>query len=484
MSYRSLFTALALCAAVRTADAQIFEMSYGLPALTEQANRGVTQVHLCPGGGTISVGTNMPPAAPAVSRVYVVRTNPVGGPIWERMYDVLPGGGGETGESLVELRDGTGFVIAGGTRSVAAPRNAFLMKIRCDGLVDWVQTYHSPNDEVALDVIQARSGDLAFGTRPGDLLVSGFSTVPGLGQSALLFRTTVTGGLIWNRRYDISARAAFNGLTEARPLAGTSTGDVVAAGFITNAALGERGYVARVSGNNGLFLGAPHCAAAYAGIGRARFESVVSQSVAAAGSLVFAGSTSSAASPATDVFLVRTTLNPCMPIVQRRIGDNPVGAVANEIAFDMQEVMTPLGIAPAGALALTGSVTNPAVAGSDAFLLVTNPINLTPLAGSGRRYGNHLSGFEAGHSLFTLPNGFLIAGRTTTDFSGGVDPGDLYLVRADTNGKTNCAAGWNPPLLNGGGVPAIVNPQPIPFLQQVTAPFATGVLATPVNACP
>src|SRR5690349_18222612 len=122
LTFGSLVVGLALAG---TAGAQSFEFSYGLPALVEQGNRGVTAVHLCPGGGTISVGTNFPPAAPNVSRVYAVRTSPAGGPIWERMYDVAPGGAGDTGESLVELRDGTGFVIAGSTRPANAARNAF-----------------------------------------------------------------------------------------------------------------------------------------------------------------------------------------------------------------------------------------------------------------------------------------------------------------------------------------------------------------------
>jgi hypothetical protein len=480
---RIVLSALAVLGSAGAAAAQPFEFAYGLPATADEGKRGVTQVHLCPGGGTLSVGTSLSPAAPLASRVYAVRTTPAGGPFWERLYDVLPGGTGDTGESLVELRDGTGFVIAGSTRSAAALRNAFLMKIDCNGNVNWVQIYHSPNDESALDVIQARSGDPAFGTQPGDLIVAGFSTVPGLGQSALLFRTRVNGALLWNRRYDISARAAFQGLAEARPTAGTSTGDVVAAGFIVNSALGERGYAARVSGNNGLFLGAPHCAAAYPGVGRARFEAVVHQSVAAAGSLVFAGSTQ-AVGASSDVFLVRTTPNPCAPMVQQRIGDNAATALVTEQGFDLQEVQTTLGIAPLGALALTGSVNRPPVAGSEAFLLVVNPLSLQPLAGTGRRYGNFLGGFESGHSLALLPNGFLIAGATTTDFSGGADPRDLYLVQADTNGKTNCAAGWNPPALAGGPPPALLAPQPIPFLQQVPGTWAIGGALTPINACP
>jgi hypothetical protein len=218
---------LALVAAATLAAAQSYEFVYGPAATVERAMRGVTPVQLCPGGGSIAVGTTG--SAPN-NRVYVTRTTNTGAPIWERIFDLAPIAGGETGESLVELRDGTGFVIVGTTRpGTGLPLDAFMLKVNCGGFPLWARTHHSPGDEGALNIVEARTGNAAFGTSRGDLIVAGYAPDPTStagGQIGLLLRTNAGGGLIWNRRYVVPGSARFTDLLEARPVA-SPTGDVV-----------------------------------------------------------------------------------------------------------------------------------------------------------------------------------------------------------------------------------------------------------------
>ena len=477
--------ALVLLASAVPVAAQPYEFAYGPAGTVERGMRGVTPVAACFGGGSIAVGTT---GSGPTGRVYVVRTTAAGAPIWERVYDVGPAAGFETGESITEVRDGSGFVVAGTTRaSSTALTDAFLMKVSCDGwMVWWSHVYHSPGSEGALNVVEARSGDAAFGTARGDLIVSGFApdpTAPTSGNRiGLLFRTRADGMLLWNQRYILPGLSQFSDVLEARPLS-TLTGDVVASGRFTPAGTTtSRAYVVRVSGNHGHFTGAPHCAAAYTAGSQTRFEAVAEQRVwPHATGLVLVGTASSAAT-SNDVYVVRTTADPCAVQAQALIGDAAAAPIGIETGLDVREVPYALPLSPAGALAITGAAGN--TWNTDAFLLLAEPFGLKPIPGPGHIYGNHSGGRESGQSVALAPNGFFIAGSTNTDFAGVGDPGDMYLVGPDVNGRTRCALGWNPPYVPQEAPPTRVNPDPSAFLQQVRQWVRVGGLSTPFNVCP
>jgi len=89
-------------------------------------------------------------------------------------------------------------------------------------------------------------------------------------------------------------------------------------------------------------------------------------------------------------------------------------------------------------------VGRPGTAGSDAFLLVTDPSSLKPLQ-PGFLYGDHAGRQDWGVSVSDHRRGFVIAGFSRSDFEGVGDPLDLYLIGTDENGKTGCADSWDPP---------------------------------------
>jgi hypothetical protein len=198
-----------------------------------------------------------------------------------------------------------------------------------------------------------------------------------------------------------------------------------------------------------------------------------------------AGVTSSAGT-SNDVFLVRTQANPCVVLQQRRVGDPAAGPYGDEYAFDLKEVATALGIAPVGRLALTGYAgrATTTVLDNDAFLLIADQTSLAPIAGTGRLYGDHGTRQEIGHSIFPHTTGFVIAGLNDADPQAVGDPRDLYLVNADTNGKTSCELAWNPP----NTVPPFPYPSVVPataaFLTQTPKTASIIQQSTPYQSCP
>jgi len=479
---RVLALALVVASATTAAAQPPYEFVYGPTTTVERAMRGVTPVRFCPGGGSIAVGTTG--SAPN-NRVYVTRTTATGGPIWERIFDLAPIAGGETGESLVELSDGTGFMVVGTTRpGTGLPLDAFMLKVNCGGVALGARTFHSPANEGALNIVEAQTGNAAFGTSRGDLIVAGYAPDPTStagGQIGLLFRTKASGALIWNRRYVLPGSARFTDLLEARPVT-SPTGDVVAAGIITPPGGPRKGYVIRVSGDTGVFAAAPHCAATYEAGTSARFEALTElRTGALAGGLVMAGSAFEAAT-SNDIYLVRTSANPCAVQFQSRVGDLSAAPLGNEIGLDVLQVPFALPLAPAGSLAVTGSVAS--TFQSDAFLMIADVFGLKPIPGPGHIYGRHSSGREVGQSIALAPNGFFIAGSTNTDFQGVGDFGDFYLVKPEVNGRTNCALGWNAPYVASTKPPVVVGPHPSAFLQSITQTVSTGFVFTPFNVCP
>lgn len=450
--------------------AQPYERVHGPEGTSDRAASGTLAVEHCPGGGHVAVGT----VGTQEPKIYLVRVAPSGVTAWERTYRI-DGSTADTGESVVEASDGSGFVVAGTTRS-ASSYDAYLLKVNCLGEplgadhvypFGTVRIYSTPANEGALDIVEARTGDPSVGTRPGDLVVSGYATDPATGhRTAMLFRVSgLSGALIWSRRYALPT-SILSSVAEASPVLPATVGDIVAVGsHVPPGTAASRGYVMRVDGDSGSFTGAANQRACeYPTTGGAQFQAVVPLAkFPHAGDLVMVGSLSFGTS-GNDVYAVATSANPCSPRTARRIGGSPGDDVWREIGYDVQEVQVGLPLAPTGTLALTGSAGNDH--GTDAFLLALDPETLEPLpTGFSHLFGNHAGGRELGRSLALTPQHVLIAGATHTDFAGELDPADAYLVRADAaTGRTACAIGWAPTHARTDPVHFQVQPPSGPFL--------------------
>jgi hypothetical protein len=481
------FATLVALSTAATALAQFpGELVYGPSAGREEAGKRVVPVTACPDGlgGFVTAGTSRPDAGD--SDVYVVRTGLDGLRVWEFTYDI-GGGGADTGSSIAVLRDGSGFAVTGSTNPAGADQEVLLMKIDCAGKVVWATQFVSPAaKETGYDVIEAATGTPSLGTSPGDLVVAGVTTnAANDTPDGILIRTRADGSLIWNRRYDFRADAQlFRALLEARPTS-SPTGDIVAVGEVRLAGGAEpRALSLRVNGDNGLFTGPLHCAAGRGEPGaKARFDAVIELSVAPlAGSLVMAGSVLTSARHS-DLYLVRTGSNVCGGGVQRRAGQGAAGALPDEAALDLREVLSPLPIAPVGALVLTGRVGKAASTAYDAFLHTAVPRTLALRRGAGRRFGDHAGKREWGTAVTPFGNGFVIAGLSESDFEGVGDLSDLYLVGTNGAGRTDCALPWNPPQTAVAFATKKFKPAAVSSLQQVFPPVERTEHATEYQRC-
>ncbi len=431
-------------AASAFAAAQPFEAVYGGATSSETAGRRVVPVRFCAGEGFITVGTSTP--ASGTSDAYLVRTDDHGFVLWERTYDIGRVGAADTGESVTELYSSLGFVVAG-TTDVAIDKDIFLLKVGCDGAVQWTRTYGSVEgwDEVASDVVEARRGDPRYGTAAGDLLVAGTVTDPAVGSGdAVLFRTAVNGTLRWNRRYDAGGLAqTLYALTEAQPSGSTSAGDVVATGVHVGAG-GPTGLALRVSGNSGLLANSTHCAASYSGAPSGLVLTSVTelQTPPRAGQLALSGF--ALAPPAATVML--TAANPCSALMSAGVVSVPGYGVQITYAGQVREALETSAGVMAGDLALVGTmagVAPPPGTGTYSYLQILEPIGLTPVPGALRIFGGPNG--SALTMLAVLDDGFVLAGRNTADPQGVGDGADLYVVRTDAYGYTSCSSGWPPP---------------------------------------
>ncbi|HEX6274563.1 MAG TPA: hypothetical protein VFZ53_16080 [Polyangiaceae bacterium] len=481
---RSFASIASLCTLFLSSHAGAFELVYGATPEIDSGARGVTPVQFCPGGGFVSAGTRQTAAA---SDVYVVRTSLAGFTVFERRYDVGPGSI-DRGSSIVELRNGSGFVVVGTSAVPGGTDDVLLIRTDCLGNPVFTVTYGSPLRDSATDVIESVSGNAAFGTAAGDLVISGTTTHPaGNNTDGLLLRVRSNGALIWHRRYDVnSVNEAFASLTEARPSLGSPTGDIVAVGNWRSGAAPDQGYVTRVSGDTGAIGGGNTCAAIYGGPDTDRFTGVVESRVGAtAGQLLFTGSSFSAAQ-ANDIYLVRSQPNPCFSLAQRRIGAPAAAALGDESPSDIKQLTAAMGIGPTGALVLTGSVGATGTNAFDALLLSADITTLIPI--TGRRYGDHAGRRDQGLSLFQVPaafgSGIVISGTADSDPQGVGDARDLYLVRTDVNGNTSCNAGIAMPHTAVLFPPTALAPLSAPILTAVQRAVAAPSQNTRYQSCP
>lgn len=452
MSKRTASLSLAFLAGLALASslyAQPWEKAYGPVDSKDEGHRRVTPVVRCSGRGYIAIGTRNLGAA---SQVYLVRTNNAGATLWERYYDVGADGEPDEGFSLVELRDGSGFVTTG-TSTRGLGQFLHVMKVDCNGALVSSFSYFPPFSTVATravghDIREATVGN-GVTTHAGDLLIAGWIDFGGSQADAVLMRLDAAFNIIWNLRYDVGLTERFYGLTEARQNV-VGGGDVIAVGDLEAFdVLGTQALAIRVDGNTGLLGGGSRCMAHYGWTGEENFQSVVEMRVSPqTGALTMAG-LSTSPGRLEDVYLVQTKDNPCSVIQQTTIGND--SGVYSEYATDLIEVLiavNPVLGAPVGSLALTGFAETQDSRG-DAFLLFADQVGLFPL--SARRYGDHASAVDFGTSLAQIPNsltlqprGFILAGTTFTDWDGFADPIDLYLIQPNDKASTGCEDKWSP----------------------------------------
>jgi len=484
-----------------------WEQVYGGVCTSESGEKGVAPVVNCGGGGYIAVGSAETSCGSGVSDSYIVRVNAVGTVIWEETVNIDGGTGNDIATSVIELpigggvNGGGGFLVVGTTDEPAGTGNTdcYAMELDCNGNVIWVQTYGTAGvrDE-ARDVTIMQNGNGIPPTPGGppplanDYVIAG-STVGGTPptQDGLLFRITPAGLLVWNSEYNGSGIDFLRAVVEARIV---GAGDVVAAGGTTSYGNVVQGLALRVDGNTGTLIAIPpHGLADYGGTAKETFNAVAELTVGAnAGNLVFAGVTT--VNQSNDIYVVKTTFDPCTMLAQNVVTGSATND--NDVAFDIIEAQNTYTnstgtVVTAGDLALTGEAGNGS--GSlEMFLLTLNSANLN-VAGVAKTYGDITppgNGTlpDGGRSLADDGSGFILCGYETANFLFNNDPRQLYLVKTNGSGVSNCENPWSPgnqsvTWTNGCWVPPIFTPLATAVWLRTPATQSTAMSVCPRQPC-
>lgn len=468
--HHSILVALPIIAILLStfaATAQTWQNVYGANATVQEGRRGARAVvGNCQGGqpGFISVGYTVNVAG-GIAHLYVVRTDNNGATLWENSYNLVPfqiGDWDTYGESIIELSDGSGFVIAG---TVVGPSpsysDAFLVKIDCNGGVTWVGRYGAGNYDYGYDVIEKITGT------PGYVLAGRTDDPSGNNADALLIQANpATGALIWGKTYDQfdpHDDEGFWSLTQATPVGSDPGGDIIAVGHTGHYGPGPKdAYVVRVRENDGEIATPLQGAAQYgSGLEDDRFYSAIElQNPSETGTngqpnVVIAGyAHHPVVTTDRDMYLVKLDGgDPCTPLIQNIVG--MPGPGMNDEARHIREITFAPG---AGAphnqwdIAVGGSLEDPTPQKKRMALSVLNGATLTPIGG--QLYGNLVYGDEEAYSVYPIDpgtsamgEGFLLCGPTTTPWHAPnySDPGDLMLVRTNNQYLSfGCEVGYGP----------------------------------------
>ncbi len=470
--------AILFLAATSAAWSQRWEYDYG-GACNESGRKGVRPVAANAAfglpAGYIAVGQTNTPTVCGNTDIYVIRTDLNGVTVWEATFNIA---GNDIGFDIVECAFAppgmAGFplpavgdlVITGTTNGpVCAAGNvneAFLLRIDAAGVVvKWLQTYGTAAGvERAHDLVETTTGNAAFGTAPGDLVFAGAATAGAAGppDGYIVRANGGTGAQIWGRTYGGINLDEFRGVDEATVgVPAGFSGDILAAGHSASFGVPLQAMMVRVNGDNGLIGAAPQGTLIYGSPNfPERINAVQELTVGAeAGNIVMVGGTRGvpfgSASTNFEILVVKTGPNPCNVLLDQMYGDNANGF---DMAMDFREIQGGGGGLVAGNLIITGFSNVPAtVAGfgaNDLFLLEVGPAVLVPAGMVFGLYGGAAA--DQGESVAFVPNffggaataGFVVCGFETSNLAGAGDPQDLYLLKTNVVGSTNCNDNFPP----------------------------------------
>jgi len=146
------------------------------------------------GGGYIITGCVFPDPQSNQSDVLLIKTDANGEMIWSK---IIGGSGYNVAFSVRETTDG--YVIAGQTKAVGAPFNAYdalIIKTNLSGEVIWNKTIIGQWSNAAFSVDVSDNGYYFSGSTNGNWWITAMSDM-------WIFKTDNNGNILWERIYDI-----------------------------------------------------------------------------------------------------------------------------------------------------------------------------------------------------------------------------------------------------------------------------------------
>jgi uncharacterized delta-60 repeat protein len=207
----------------------IWQKTYGGTGTPDLAN----SIQQTSDGGFIVAGTTTPFGNS--SDLWVLKPNSNGGVSWQKTFG---GAADDYGSSVRQTPDG-GYAVAGYTYSFGAGlSDAWVLKLRANGGLQWQRTYGGSNYDFASSIASTTSGTL---------VVAGYTSSFGAGsEDGWVLNVNATNGrLIWQKTYGGSGDDQFRSIEQ------TSDGGYIVAGETNSFGAGEADVWLLKLGSNG-----------------------------------------------------------------------------------------------------------------------------------------------------------------------------------------------------------------------------------------
>jgi len=324
--------------------------------------------------------------------IYLIKTDSLGDTLWVKHYGGLVG---DIGEAVQQTSDG-GYVLVGSTYSYGAGQgDIFVIKTNSNGDTTWTRTYGGAGDEI---------GEYIQETNDGGFIIGGHTDSFGPRGDFYLIKIKANGDTLWSRNY--------GGIKHDHGFCVQQTSDngyFVVGHSLSFGASG--GYYAVKTNSNGDTLWTR-------GYGGATDSYCLFGQQTTDGGYILTGFTDCFGAGGTDAWVVKTNS------VGDTVWTKTYGGMGSDYFNCVKQT-------PDGGYILVGSTTSFGFGNTDVYLVKINSTGDT-------LWSKTLGGIyedDGMHVCLTLDGGYVITGSTKSFGNGGFD---VYLIKTDKNGNTDC----------------------------------------------
>ncbi|HKR05670.1 MAG TPA: hypothetical protein VJY62_13630, partial [Bacteroidia bacterium] len=347
------------------------------------------------------------------SDVYLIKTDAYGDTLWTKIFG---GSALDRGNSVQQTSDG-GYIITGNTQStVAGDADIFLIKTDSIGNLVWQKFFGGVDTESVSSVQQVTTGGY---------IISGITYSFGAGTSDMyLIRTDNNGDTLWTKTYGGVSN------DHAISVRQTSDGGFIMTGLTINFAVVENVILIK-TGVNGNVIWKKY-------IGKnADFDWGQAVDQTSDGGYIVFGITSANGAGDFDFLLIKTDAN------GDTLWTKTFGGIDEDMGVSGQQTTD-------GGYIFLGTTLSFGAGENDLLLIKTNPSGDTLWT---RTYGG-IDEDWAARIRQTSDGGYIITGYTK---SFGPGDSDVYLIKTDSLGNTNCNQGYPAPLVTSPSPPVVTH---------------------------
>ena len=318
-----------------------------------------------------------------------VNVNNLGGTTWQKTYG---GNNADQAKSIQQTTDG-GYIVAGWTDSFGTGIDAYILKLKSDGSLDWYKTYGGSNDDAANSIQQ---------TVDGGYIVAGCTYSFGDVGNVYILKLKSDGTLDWYKTYGGSGHEWANSIQQ------TVDGGYIVAGWTDSLGAGYDAYILKLKSDGSL-----DWYKTYGGSGD-DFANSIQQ--VADGEYIVAGQTYPFGADKGDVYVLKLKSDGTLDWQKTYGGSN------DDAGDSIQQVAD-------GEYIVAGYTRSFGAGYYDVYVLKLKSDGSLDWY---KTYGG--SNYDAANSIQqTVDGGYIVAGCT---WSFGAGLSDVYVIKMDANGNT------------------------------------------------